>query len=74
MLWDYGKDLEGRLTAFGMLTCKPGGYSAVPPPVRRSSCDAEGKGITAASRLHVAFITVCNYMRVTSGPRYSFVC
>ena len=49
-------------------------YSAVPPPVRRSSCDAEGKGIIAALRLHVAFIPMCNYMRVTSGPRYSYVC
>ena len=38
-------------------------YSAMPPPVRRSSCDAEGKGITAALRLHVAVITMCNYMR-----------
>ena len=73
-VWDNGKGLKGRLTALDMLTCKPGGYSAMPPPVRRSSCDAEGKGITAALRLHVAFITMCNYMRVTSGPRYPYVC
>ena len=39
----------------------------MPPPMRHSPCDAESKGITAALRLHVAFITVCNYMRVTSG-------
>ena len=73
-VWDNGKGLKGRLTAFAVLTCKPGGYSAMPPPVRRSPCDAEGKGITAALRLHVAFITMCNYMRVTSGPRYPYVC
>ena len=58
----------------GVARRQPVRYSAMPPPVRRSPCDAEGKGIIAALRLHVAFITMCNYMRVTSGPRYSYVC